>query len=30
MLEDLETCDAPCINALDRRLILMAQKMKES
>jgi len=27
-LEDLEACDAPCINARDRSLILLLQRMK--
>jgi hypothetical protein len=28
-LEDLEMCDAPCLNARDRRLILLVQRMKQ-
>lgn len=29
LLEDLETCDAPCRNARDRELILMIQRLKD-
>jgi hypothetical protein len=28
-LEDLAACDAPCINARDRELILLVQRMKQ-
>ena len=28
-LEDLEACDAPCINARDRELILLVQRLKK-
>ena len=29
-LNDLEACDAPCSNALDRKLILLVQSMKKA
>ncbi len=28
-MADLEACDAPCVNAFDRRLILLVRRMKE-
>jgi hypothetical protein len=30
LLEDLEVCDAPCINARDRKLTLLVRSMKEA